>query len=235
MTKIYADGCTLQNIEELMKDNRVEGLTFNPSLLSKIGVKDFMKFARDVLSITNLPVSFEVFSDDPAIMEKEANILANLGKSIYVKIPITNTQGVDMTPLMGKLSDNGIKINATAILTKQQINRAVHYLSLETPSIISVFAGRVSDTGKNAMHYVSYAKTTAKSLDVNTPQEILWASCRSVYNYYEAQQCGADIITMPIEMIRKLNMKDKNLTELSLETVVMFRNDAVASGFTIYE
>ncbi len=227
MMKIFLDSGNLDEIREL-KD-KVDGFTTNPSLMKKGRIVNYEEFAKNVLNIIdNKPLSLEVTSDDLNEMEQQARTISVWGENIYVKIPITNTEGISTAPIIKKLSEDGIKLNITTILTYQQVEIAINALSSKTPSIISIFAGRIADTGidpysiiKNAI-YIS----TGKSLT-----EILWASTREVLNIVQAKNCGCDIITVTPEILKKKSVLGKDLEELSLEIVKQFYNDA--KGYTI--
>lgn len=225
--KIFADG---SDINEMLKaQHDVDGFTTNPSLMRKAGVTDYEKFVHDVVSNISLPVSFEVFADDLPEMERQARKLASYADNIYVKIPITNTKGEPTYDLIEKLAKEGIKQNITAIFTLSQIDNTIKALGSETPSIISIFAGRIADTGVDPKITIQYA------LDKILPnQEVLWASCREIYNIYEAEDMGCHIITVPQDIINKASaLAYKDLALYSRETVQMFYDDAAASGYTL--
>lgn len=230
--KIYADGADKEGMISVYNEGLVKGFTTNPSLMKKAGVKDYKMFAKDVLAdIKDLPVSFEVFSDDFESMEKEADILSALGENVYVKIPITNTKGESSIPLIRKLSGKGYHLNVTAIFTLEQVKETVAALNPEVKSIVSVFAGRVADTGVDAVELMKEAAAMCRE---NKGAELLWASCREVYNIVEADICGCDIVTVPNSILEKAakNM-DKDLKQYSLETVQGFAKDATSLGFSI--
>jgi len=225
--KIFADGSDLTEILKAQYD--VDGFTTNPTLMRKAGVKDYVKFVEEIVSHISLPISFEVFADDLPEMERQARKLAAYADNIYVKIPVTNTKGKPTYGLIEKLANEGIKQNITAIFTSSQIDNVIKALGSATPSIISIFAGRIADTGIDPKIIIKYA------LDKVLPnQEILWASCREIYNIYEAEDIGCNIITVPQEMIDKaVALAGKNLTLYSKETVQMFYDDAAASGYIL--
>lgn len=217
---IYADGADLKSMAAL--SGRVQGYTTNPSLMAKAGILDYREFAREVLAIAQgKPVSFEVFADDFTGMRRQAELLAALAPNVYVKIPITNTAGESALPLVEKLADAGIKVNVTAIFTKDQIRRAADALG-NRAGIISVFAGRIADTGRDPAGYVSAGRSR---LGARAPQ-LLWASAREVYNVVQAEEAGADIITLAPDMIAKLDGFGRDLDEYSLATVRQFHADA---------
>ena len=219
MVAIYLDGASFKSMKEL--EPVVSGFTTNPSLMKHDGVIDYRAFKDVVLAAVNgKPVSFEVFGDDVDSIYRQANEIASWGENVYVKIPVMRTSGKDNYAIIADLSKQ-MKLNVTAILTLDQIRIVARSLSFFHPSIISIFAGRIADTGRDPIPFFTEA-TRIKS----GKTEILWASTREVYNYYQAQQCGADIITMPPSMIQKLSLKDKDLNEYSRETVSMFLKDS---------
>lgn len=229
--KIFADGADLNGMLEMYKSGLVKGFTTNPSLMKKAGVTDYKKFAKSVLEkIKDMPVSFEVFSDDFKIMEKEADILSTLGENVYIKIPIMNTKGESSIPLIKKLSHKGYHINVTAVFTIDQVKEAVKALNSEVKSIISVFAGRVADTGADP---IGLMKESSEICRENKGVELLWASCREIYNIVEAENCGCDIITVTNDILNKVSNIGKGLNEYSLETVQGFYKDASSLGFSI--
>lgn len=230
--KIFADGALLEDMLDLYKNYPfVSGFTTNPTLMKKAGVKDYNKFAKEILSvIDNMPLSFEVFADDIEEMEKEAMIISSWGKNVYVKIPITNSKGVSTKEIIKRLSDKGVKLNVTAILTLEQVEIAVESLNENVESIISVFAGRISDSGRNAMEYMKKAKDICMQ---KSKIELLWASPREAYNIVQAEEVGADIITCTKDLLIKYSKFGKSLEQISLETVQMFVDDANKLGYKI--
>jgi transaldolase len=229
--KIYADGADLNEMANEYHRGIVSGFTTNPTLMKKAGIKDYKKFAKEAIGlIPDLPISFEVFSDDFKTMEKEARIISQWGDNVYIKIPITDTNGISSTPLIEKLSSSGIKINITAILTYEQIKHTFNVLSGKTPAIISVFAGRIADTGRNPVEIMRNASQMIKQ---KPNIELLWASSRELYNLIQAEECGCHIITISPDILKKLSLIGKNLDELSLETVKMFYDDAQSSGYRV--
>lgn len=229
--KIYADGAKLEDMLAAYRSGTVQGFTTNPSLMKKAGVTDYKAFAKEVLSeISDASVSFEVFTDELDTMEKEADILSALGKNVFVKIPITNTKGESTVPLIRKLSKKGYQLNITAIFTIEQVEAVVDALDADTASIVSVFAGRIADTGRDAGEIMRKAAEICKR---KPKAELLWASCRELYNIYEADKCGCDIITVPNSILAKSNNVGKDLKEYSLETVQGFFKDASGLGFSI--
>lgn len=229
--KIYADGAKLEDMLAAYRSGTVQGFTTNPSLMKKARVTDYKAFAKEVLSeISDASVSFEVFTDELDTMEKEADILSALGKNVFVKIPITNTKGESTVPLIRKLSKKGYQLNITAIFTIEQVEAVVDALDADTASIVSVFAGRIADTGRDAGEIMRKAAEICKR---KPKAELLWASCRELYNIYEADKCGCDIITVPNSILAKSNNVGKDLKEYSLETVQGFFKDASGLGFSI--
>ncbi|GEA31165.1 transaldolase [Clostridium diolis] len=229
--KIFADGANLNEMLEVYKGGIVKGFTTNPSLMKKAGIDDYKKFAKNVLEeIKDLPVSFEVFSDDFETMERESDVLSELGENVYVKIPIMNTKGESSIPLIKKLSEKGYHLNVTAIFTLDQVKDVVTSLNPEVKSIVSVFAGRIADAGTNPMKLMM---TSSKLCKANKGVELLWASCRELYNIVEADECGCEIITVTNDILKKLPTMGKDLYEYSLETVRSFYKDASSLGFSI--
>lgn len=229
--KLFADGASLDDMLAAYKEGKVQGFTTNPSLMKKAGVTDYKAFAKEVLEkIQDMPVSFEVFSDDFATMEKEADVLAKLAKNVYVKIPITNTKGESSLPLIKKLAAKGYQLNVTAIFTLEQVKGVVAALNPNVASIVSVFAGRIADTGVDAKSLMKEAHQICKQ---NPKAELLWASCREFYNIIEADECNCEIITVQNDILAKLKNMGKDLNEYSLETVRGFYKDASSLGFSV--
>lgn len=211
----------------------VTGFTTNPSLMKKAGISSYIGFAKEVLAkITDYPVSFEVFADDLASMEKEAEKIASLGDNVYVKIPVTTSTGESTCPLIQKLSAKGIKLNVTAIFTIEQTQAVVDHLTAGVPAIVSVFAGRIADTGVDPMPIMEEALRICRQKE---EVELLWASPRETYNIYQADQLGVDIITCTTDLIAKLPLQGKDLEDYSLEAVQMFLKDSTSLGFKILE
>jgi transaldolase len=229
--KIFADGADLKEMKKAHLQWPVKGFTTNPTLLKKAGVTNYEAFAKTVLNeITDLPISFEVFSDDFSEMEKEARKIAAWGKNIHVKIPITNTKKQSSISLIEKLSADGIPLNVTAMTTLDQVRVVFEALNPEVSNIVSVFAGRIADTGRDPCTLMSEAVDILKS---KPNLELLWASPREVLNLIQADQCGCHIITMTTDLLKKIHLIGKDLEEFSLETVKMFYNDAQSSGLKI--
>lgn len=229
--KLYADGADLKEMIGAYNEGIVSGFTTNPTLMRKAGVKNYEEFAKAALkAIPDLPISFEVFSDDAAGMEREARKIAGWGDNAYIKIPVTNTRGESTATLVKELSQDGLKLNVTAILTLEQVKQVSRALSPSTPSIVSVFAGRIADTGRDPMPIMKEAVGVLKS---NTKSELLWASTRELLNLTQAESCGCHIITITNDILKKVPMFGKDLKELSLDTVKMFYNDAQGAGYGI--
>jgi len=229
--KIFADGADINDMKKAYKEGVVKGFTTNPTLMKKAGVADYERFAKDVLSeITDLPISFEVFSDDFDSMEREAMKIAGWGKNVNIKIPITNTKGESSIALIKKLSSAGLFLNVTAILTVAQVKAVAEAISPSSQTIVSVFAGRIADTGRDPKPYMI---ESAKILASNKNAYLLWASSRELLNIIEAEECGCKIVTVTPDILRKLPMIGKDLTELSLDTVKMFYKDAQSAGYKI--
>ncbi len=229
--KIFADGANVDEMEGLYKGGIVKGFTTNPTLMKKDGVNNYKEFAIEVLKrIPDLPISFEVFSDDFDTMEKEAREINSWGRNVFVKIPITNTKGESSGNLVRKLSNDGINLNVTAILTTEQVKKVVQSISGKSKTIISVFAGRAADTGRNPIPIIEESLNIIRS---SPNAELLWASSRELLNIFQAEECGCHIITVTNDLLKKLRMVGKDLDELSLDTVKMFYNDAVSVGYKI--
>ena len=230
--KIFADGADLTAISRLYADPRINGLTTNPTLMRKAGISDYEAFARDVLRIVKeKPISFEVFTDDFDEMNRQALKIAAWQENVYVKVPITNTQGESSTPLIKNLSKAGVKLNVTALLTVKQVEAVVAVLDADVPSVLSIFAGRIADTGQEPQPIVCRALQVAKA---KPKTEVLWASVREVINILQAENCGCHIVTVPHDILAKATkMWGAGLEELSRQTVQMFADDAVAAGFRL--
>ncbi len=229
--KIFGDGAEIDAMKAAYLKGIVKGFTTNPTLMRKAGVSDYEEFARAVLAeITDLPISFEVFSDEFAEMERQARLIAGWGSNVNIKIPITNTRGESAIPLIKKLSADGVSLNITAVFTLDQVSAISQVLVEGVKSIVSIFAGRIADTGFDPMPLMKDAAAILKS---KPNAELLWASSRELLNIFQAQECGCDIITVTDDILKKLNLVGKDLSEFSLETVKMFYNDAQAAGFTL--
>ena len=231
--KVYSDGAVLETMLKDLNSGLVSGFTTNPSLMKKAGITSYIGFAKEVLKdIKEFHVSFEVFADDIETMEKEAEKIASLGENVYVKIPVTNSKGESTVDLMKRLAAKGVKLNATAIFTLEQVREEVGALKAGTPGIVSVFAGRIADTGVDPVPIMKEALSICRQKD---GVELLWASPRETYNIYQADELGVDIITCTSDLIQKLSLNGKDLTEYSLETVQMFLKDSTSLGFKILD
>lgn len=230
--KIFGDGAERDGILALAQEPWICGFTTNPTLMKKAGITDYAGFAQDVLKhVTDKPVSFEVFSDDFTEMERQARIIHAWAPNVYVKIPVMNTRRTSSAPLIARLSREGIKLNVTAILTLTQVAEVGEALSENVPSIVSVFAGRIADTGVNPVPIMR----DAKMLLAKKPNaELLWASPRQLYNLYEAEEAGTDIITLSHDLLKKIGKIGFDLHELSLDTVKMFYDDGQKVGYRLY-
>ena len=229
--KIFADGADEKEIIKLNEKDYIKGFTTNPSLMKKANIKNYETFARALLSkIKTKPISFEVFSDDLKLMEKQAEKIATWGKNVNVKIPITNTKSVSTCEIIRRLSTKGIICNITAIFTPDQLKRVVDVLHKDTPAILSVFAGRIADSGEDPQKIIIDSVNFAKD---KPHSEVLWASTREVLNIFQAEKAGCKIITVPNNILSKLKFIGKNLKTFSLETVKDFYNDAQAAGYDL--
>jgi|SRR5579872_2085691 len=229
--KIFADGAELKSMKEAAQHPLVKGFTTNPTLMRQAGVTDYKRFALEVLAlIPDLPVSFEVFADDFPTMEAQGREIASWGKNVYVKVPVTNTKGEFAGPLLTRLSTAGIKLNVTAIMTSEQVKRVAAALSRDVPAVVSVFAGRIADTGRDP---VPIMRESLAFLKDRPKAELLWASPRELLNVFQADDIGCHIITVTGDVIRKLSLVGKDLDRYSLETVAMFHKDALSAAFTI--
>ena len=230
--KIFADGADKKGMLELNANPLITGMTTNPTLMRKAGLTNFEAFARDILeSISVKPLSLEVFSDEFPEMKRQALKINGWANNVYVKIPITNTRGESALPLIKDLAADGVKLNVTAILTLDQVRGVAAALNPQVPAVVSVFAGRIADTGVDPVTIM----VESKKLLTGVPQaELLWASVREVLNIFQANDCGCHIVTVPHDILGKaLKMSGMDLGELSLDTVKMFANDAKAAGFSL--
>ena len=229
--KVFGDGASLEDFAALYNEGSVCGFTTNPTLMRRAGVSDYAGFAQDLLRlIPDRPVSFEVFSDEFEEMDRQARRIAAWGENVYVKIPITNTRQESSLPLVETLARDGIKLNVTAILTLEQVAGTVDALDAQTPAIISIFAGRIADTGLDPVPVIRAAVALSS---LKPCSEVLWASTREVLNVYQARECGCHIITATSDIIKKLALQGKDLDELTQETVAMFRRDALDAAYTL--
>ncbi len=229
--KLFSDGADLPGILEMYAKPWIRGFTTNPTLMRKAGVRNYEAFARSLLrAIPDRPVSLEIFADDEAEMEMQALAIASWGANVNVKIPVTNRQGAFLGPLIRRLGDAGVTVNVTAILALEQVEWVVQALAPETPAIVSVFAGRVADTGVDPVPLMAEAK---RILRWRPRAQLLWASPREVLNIFQAEESGCDIVTVPPEMLRKMELLGRDLHEYSRETVEMFHHDARTAGYEI--
>ena len=229
--KLFADGADLAVIETMAANPLIKGFTTNPTLMRKAGVADYVAFSRDVLRIIgDRPISFEVFSDEFAEMEAQAREIASWGPNVFVKIPITNTWGASSAPLVARLTADGVQLNVTAILTDAQVAEIAEALSPDVASFVSIFAGRIADTGVDPVPIV--ARSLALLRD-RPKAEIIWASPRELLNVFQADAVGCHVITATADVLDKLSLVGRDLIAYSLDTVEMFRRDAVAAGYTI--
>jgi transaldolase len=230
-TRIFADGADLDGMLALSADPRIKGFTTNPTLMWKAGLTEYAEFAERLLEqITRHPISFEVFADDPDEMRSQARMIASWGENVYVKIPVSTTSGESTAPLVRELSEGGVKVNVTAVFTTAQVELVTAAVKEGAPSYISVFAGRIADAGIDPIPIMA----RAVDIMVDAPRsELIWASPREVLNLVQADQVGCHIITMTHDLLQKLDCLGKSLEQYSLETVRMFRGDAVAAGFTL--
>jgi transaldolase len=229
--KIFADGADLGGIKAMYAKPWIKGFTTNPTLMRKAGVLDYKAFALEVLrSVPDRPVSFEVFADEFDEMGRQARAIAAWGANVYVKIPVTNTRGEFSGALIRELSETGVKVNVTAVFTLDQVKGVVAHLADWTPAIISIFAGRIADTGSDPVPLMGEA---LKIMQAKPRAELLWASPREVLNVVQADQAGCHIITATNDILAKLSLLGKDHEQYSLETVEMFHRDACAAGYAI--
>ncbi len=229
--KLFADGADLAGIREMAGNRMIRGFTTNPTLMRKAGVADYKAFALQVLKIvTDRPVSFEVFADDFDQMERQALEIASWGENVNVKIPVTNTRGEFSGSVIERLSRRNVQVNVTALLTLDQVRQVAERLAPGTPAIVSVFAGRIADTGRDPVPLMAEA---VKILASRPRAELIWASPRELLNIFQAESIGCHIITATNDVLKKLSLVGKDLADYSLETVGMFHKDARAAGYTI--
>jgi len=229
--KIFADGADLPGITKLYANPAIKGFTTNPTLMRKAGVTDYAAFAREILKVVpDRPVSFEVFADDFPEIERQAHEIASWGTNVNVKIPVTTTKGQFCGPVIQRLSAAGVVVNVTALMTLEQVQQVTECLAPKTPAIISVFAGRVADTGVDPVPMMTKAVEVMKA---KPKAELIWASPRELLNIFQADDVGCHIITVTHDVLGKLGLVGKDLVDYSLDTVKMFHADASAAGFTI--
>jgi transaldolase len=227
--ELFADGADRDEMLRMYRNPLIKGFTTNPSLMKKAGVGDYESFALGILEqIPDRPISFEVFSDDFSEMEAEAHRIAGWAENVFVKVPVSNTLGKSSVPLLAKLAEAGIKVNVTALMTLDQVRCAARVLADGPPALISVFAGRIADTGRDPVPLMAAA---AELVHQHANIRLIWASPRELLNIFQADQIGCDVITATAEVLKKLPLVGKDLEEYSLETVRMFHEDAVSAGF----
>ena len=230
--KVFADGADIEEMKSAYKNQLVDGFTTNPSLMAKAGVTDYKAFAEEVVSeIPDASISFEVFADDLPTMEKEAEILKQYGDNVFVKIPIVTTTGESTLPLIKRLSSKQVRLNVTAVYTIEQVKAITNAVTEGVPTYVSVFAGRIADTGIDPLPLMKEAVKVTHSKE---GVQLLWASCREVYNVIQADEIGADIITCPADVVKKVNNNlGRDIGELSVDTVKGFAKDIQSSGLSI--
>jgi transaldolase len=229
--KLFADGADKKTMLELYANPHVQGFTTNPTLMRKAGITDYEAFARDIVTaIPDRHISLEVFADDLPEMERQARKIATFGPNVYAKIPVTNTQSLSTAPLVRRLSHDGVKLNVTAILTPPQVEEVIAALAGGAPCCVSIFAGRIADTGVDPLPVMSWAVEQTRP---HPGMEIIWASPRELLNVVQAHEIGCQIITATADILKKLGLVGKDLGQYSLETVQMFYQDASASGFKL--
>ncbi|MBI3886797.1 MAG: transaldolase [Opitutae bacterium] len=230
--QIYADGADKAGILDLYAKPYIKGLTTNPTLMNKAGIKDYEAFSKDILqTVKSKPISLEVFTDEFSEMKRQALKIASWGSNVYVKIPITNSRRESAVPLIKDLGQLGVKLNITAILTVAQVREVAAVLNREVPSVVSIFAGRIADTGVDPMPIM---RAAGALLEDQPKAELLWASVREVLNLVQAEESGCKIVTVPHDILGKAaKMLSMDLTDLSLDTVKMFANDAAAAGYKL--
>ena len=229
--QLFADGADKTQMLRLYENPLIRGFTTNPTLMRKAGIRDYQAFAREILhAIPDRPISFEVFSDDFVEMEAQAHLIASWGENIYVKIPISNTKAQSSIPLISRLAAEGIQVNVTAMMTPDQVRDALEALADGPPACVSVFAGRIADTGRDPVPLMADAvRLVRKTANV----QLIWASPRELLNIFQADDIGCHIITATEDILKKLSLIGKDLDEYSLDTVKMFHSDAVAAGFQL--
>jgi transaldolase len=229
--KLFADGADLKGMIEMASKSYIAGLTTNPTLMQKAGIQSYEKFAKDVLAeIPDKPISFELFSDDLEEMKTQGEKIASWGNNVFVKVPVTNTLGVSTQPVLRHLSAQGIKLNVTALMVSQQVEQVLEALNPNVESYISIFAGRIADTGRDP---IPVMQESLKIMKKNENTKLIWASPRELLNVFQADEIDCHIITATNDILNKLNLVGKDLMQYSLETVQMFRNDAVKAGFNL--
>ncbi|MBA8761977.1 transaldolase [Staphylococcus coagulans] len=229
--RVFADGADIEQMKKAYQNKEVNGFTTNPSLMAKAGVKDYVEFAKEAVeAIPDASISFEVFADDMETMEKEAEIIQQFGENIFVKIPVVNTKGESMIPLIEKLSAKGVKLNVTAVYTIEQVKAITEAVTEGVETYVSVFAGRIADTGVDPMPLM---KESVEVTHSKKGVQLLWASCRELFNVIQADEIGADIITCPSDVVKKVPNIGRDINELSVDTVKGFEKDIKSSGLSI--
>ncbi len=229
--KLFADGADRKHIAQWLASPLISGFTTNPTLMRAAGITDYETFARDILQIiADRPISFEVFADDFTEMERQAHKIASWGGNVYVKLPITNTRGESAMQLAGRLAHSGVKVNVTAVLTMDQVRCAAAALRGGAPSVISIFAGRIADTGRDP---IPMMKQAVELVSDDPDMELIWASPRELLNIFQANDVGCHIITVTESILAKLQNIGKDLNAISLDTVAMFHTDASRSGYQL--
>ncbi|PTE69004.1 transaldolase [Staphylococcus devriesei] len=230
--EVFADGADIEQMKSAYKNKEVDGFTTNPSLMAKAGVTDYKAFAEEaVREIPDASISFEVFSDDLETMEKEAEILKQYGDNVFVKIPVVNSKGESTISLIKKLSADNVRLNVTAVYTIEQVKEITEAVTAGVPTYISVFAGRIADTGVDPLPLMKESVEVAHTKD---GVKLLWASCRELFNVIQADEIGADIITCPADVVKKVNNNlGRDINELSVDTVQGFAKDIQSSGLSI--
>jgi transaldolase len=229
--KMFADGADMAGILEMYQKPYVRGFTTNPTLMRKAGVSDYEKFARALLEkVPDRPISFEVFADAFEEMERQARLIAAWGDNVYVKIPVTNTRREASDELVRRLSQEGVKLNVTALMTPSQVSTVVSCLAGGAPAYVSVFAGRIADSGRDPLPIM---RESLEIVHAANDIELIWASCRELLNVFQADAIGCDIITVTNDILGKLHLVGRDLDEFSLDTVKMFHNDGQKAGFKL--
>ncbi len=229
--QVFADGADINQMKEAYQNKTVDGFTTNPSLMAKAGVEDYTSFAKAAVeAIPDASISFEVFGDDMETMEKEAAIIESFGENVFVKVPVVNTKGESMIPLIKRLSEQDIKLNVTAVYTIEQVEAIVEAIKPGVESYVSVFAGRIADTGVDPLPLMKQSVEVCHSKE---GVKLLWASCRELLNVIQADEIGCDIITCPADVVNKIPNIGRDINELSVDTVKGFEKDIKASGLSI--
>ena len=230
--KLYSDGADRAQLLEMNTNPAISGMTTNPSLMKKAGVKNYKEFCQEILThITSKPISFEVFADDISEMKRQALEIAKWGKNIYVKIPVMNTRKESTMGLVRELSNSGVKLNITALFTLNQVLETCQAVKGGAPALVSVFAGRIADTGRDPMPLMKASSEICHSTGPGV--ELLWASTREAFNIVQAEESGCDIITAPVDVLKKITGFNKDLFEMSLDTIKMFKADSESAGFQL--